>query len=83
MPSYNLMKAADRQKYANDRQAELTSLDDGSWPRDSNDALRWSSRHPAYVREVVQADLNWVKGVNPRILAGELPGWEPDPENAA
>jgi hypothetical protein len=42
MPSYNLGKAEDREALRADRQSELDAIERGEWPRDVNDALRWS-----------------------------------------
>lgn len=42
MSSYNLLKAADRERLRQDRQAELDAVENGTWPRDLNDLMRWS-----------------------------------------
>jgi hypothetical protein len=41
MASYNLIKAPDRARQRADYNAELAACMDGTWPRDTSDAMRW------------------------------------------
>ena len=41
MAFYDLRKAEDRERMRQERQAELTAINEGRWPRDINDAMRW------------------------------------------
>ena len=42
MSAYNLQLPDHRAQLRADRQAELDAIREGRWPRDINDALRWS-----------------------------------------
>jgi hypothetical protein len=42
MPAYNLAKPDGREALRADRQSELDAIENGSWPRDLNDHMRWS-----------------------------------------
>ena len=42
MAFYDLRKAEDRERMRQERQAELTAINEGRWPRDINDSMRWN-----------------------------------------
>lgn len=84
MASYNLMKKADRDRQRSNRMAEVDAIDEGRWPRDINDEMRWGATRTfydgaekaAYARRMCMADVAYLDGIPDRITAGELPGWE-------
>lgn len=88
MPSYNLCKIKDRKQYRADHEAILKATQDGSWPRDINDEMRWSaptySIHGRYWTEkewaarMCEGCIAYVDGVEKRLAAGDpdLKGWE-------
>ena len=43
MPSYNLYRADSREELRAERQAELTAVIEGRWPRNLDDFFRWSA----------------------------------------
>lgn len=73
MASYNLMKAEDRARFRADRKAELDAITEGRWPRDTNDAMRWtpptwSDVSPAeYAAKQCRADIAYIDGLNLRL----------------
>jgi len=73
----NLMKSADRAEARAKAQAELDAINEGRWPRDIDDEMRWVN--PRLAPTALSQEINYLGNVNARILAGELPGWEPDP----
>lgn len=87
MASYNFMKAADRAKCRVNRQAEITAVDKGNWPRDLNDQFRWGAdrmfcdrqERAVYARGMCQAEIDYLDGLEERINASDsdLAGWEP------
>ena len=80
MASYNLAKAADRERSKADAQAELAALDGGWWPRDANDQHRWGTNDRTRIRAFLESSLAYLVSVGERIQAGDpdLAGWEPD-----
>ena len=86
MASYNRMKRADRDQEIADRKAEIAAVDAGEWPRNLNDEFRWNSNNartenppptPAeYAKRLCTFEVEYLEGVQVRIEAGELPGWE-------
>ena len=55
MASYNLAKAADRERSKADAQAELAALDGGWWPRDANDQHRWGTNDRTRIRAFLES----------------------------
>lgn len=91
MPSYDLTKRADRESALADYKATVEAVNNGSWPRDVNDAMRWNVSNarwwavdcprpltPAtYAKYMCQAEIEYLEDVQTRIEAGELPAeWE-------
>jgi len=77
-------KRADRDKAREARQNEIAAIDGGWWPRDSNDRFRWgatkvfhSTKECAqYSRRMCLLEVDYLDGLDERIAAGEMPGWE-------
>lgn len=94
MPLYNLTKTADRALHRANHQAELTAIQEGTWPRDVNDLLRWEVPRGLYLgrtwtqqewaAHMCQEALKGSYLVDLRLAAGdpELKKWEgwKDPE---
>jgi hypothetical protein len=64
MPAYNLAKPEGREALRADRQSELDSVKDGTWPRDLNDIMRWSPPRgtdpSAWAVKMCRADLDYL-----------------------
>lgn len=64
MASYNLTKAADRERLRVDRQAELDAVEQGIWPRDLDDLMRWTPPRNVephvWAARMCQADLTYI-----------------------
>lgn len=78
MSSYNLQKPGDRERFRQDHADELAAVEDGSWPRDINDAFRWihgsSPEHTAqYAARMCQSAIDYIDDLEIRIEAGEAP----------
>ena len=80
MAGYNLMKAEDRQRMREAREKELRAIEDGSWPRDINDVMRWTAATSPYLpveearriqeehaAEMCRADLLYLAGLGKRL----------------
>ena len=92
MPSYNLQNAASRAQYRAGYEAELAAAQDGTWPRDLNDQMRWQNlpkmpydppevvqaAHRAYVARICKQELDYLDDLERRIRAGspDLAGYE-------
>lgn len=82
--AYNRMKSASRQQEIEDRQAEMAAVDNGTWPRDLDDDMRWGvnksfndmAERAAWARKMCDLDVQYLRGIPPRIVSGELAGWE-------
>ena len=82
MSSYNLQKPEDRNRYRQDHAAELVATQDGTWPRDINDAMRWiNGNTPEYAARMCKSAIEYIDGLEIRIEAGEVEGlgYEPQP----
>ncbi len=74
MASYNLMKKTDRDHMLADRRAEIAAVDEGRWPRDINDEMRWGATRTfhdraekaAYARRMCMADVTYLDGIPTR-----------------
>ena len=83
MSGYNLMKPADRARYKADHQAELEAVQQGKWPRDLADSLRWvhypTGQQAEYAGKMCRAGINYIEDLERRIAAGdpELAGYQP------
>lgn len=77
MPSYDLRRKNDRDTLRAERTAELAATQDGTWPRDLNDAMRWSPRHGSDPRREAARfcahDLAWLDDLEARLAAGTAP----------
>jgi len=84
----DLTKRASRQQVLADHKAELAAIDAGQWPRDIDDYMRWGSNKAfrdmqerrAYVRAILAREVGYLEGIPRRVVKGELPGWERNPE---
>ncbi len=78
MSSYNLTHAADRARYRVDHLDELEAIEQGRWPRDVDDALRWTRMDPEHAARMCRAAVDYIDGLERRIAAGEagLDGFE-------
>ena len=82
MSSYNLMKISGRAAMRADRQAELDAVTAGTWPRDLNDQMRWTTRSgftpTEWAARMCKAELDYLDGVEKRLAANDpdLEGWE-------
>lgn len=82
MASYDLTKKADRERMRSAREAERQAVLAGTWPRDTNDLMRWDpprGMDPArWAGEMCHNELNYLKEVDRRLAEGdpELEGWE-------
>jgi len=67
MATYNLTKPEDRERLRADRQAELDAIEQGTWPRDLNEFMRWNpppSFEPrVWAARMCRADLAYLKGL--------------------
>ena len=75
-----MTKAKDRNELREKRATELRATQDGTWPRDFDDYMRWKVGTPEYAARMCRAELEYLDGVEVRINNGELPGWEPAPK---
>lgn len=75
---YNRMKAADRKENQKDLRAELKAIEDGTWPRDLNDQLRYGRPDATYVKKLVEIELAYLEDLENRIIQGDegLTGYE-------
>lgn len=76
MPSYNLTKAADRVRFRQDHADELEAVEQGRWPRDVADAVRWSTQDTAAVARACRDGIAYVDDLERRIAAGGVEGFE-------
>ena len=83
MTVYNRMKAADRVRERQDRQAELDAIEAGTWPRDIDDQFRWNNPSDKYTNaewaaRMCRADIDYLNDLDTRIDQGDptLRGWE-------
>lgn len=77
MASFNLTKRESRLRRKEALESELAALDDGTWPRDTNDVMRWVTSDRKRIRAIIAAEIEYLEKLPERIAAGELPGWEP------
>jgi hypothetical protein len=88
MSFYNLGKPEDRQRYREDHAAELAAVENGTWPRDINDQMRWvhGRGSPAYAAEMCRRSIAYIDDLEQRIEAGDPDlvgmGYEPQPTAA-
>lgn len=85
MASYNLLKAADRKRRRAEVVAELAATQDGTWPRDSNDVMRYVhlpqgspysssdtlQKQREYVAKLCRQELEYLDDLERRIRAGD------------
>lgn len=84
MACYNRMKAESRKQEIADRKAEIAAIDNGTWPRNIDDDMRWGpnktfrdmAEKAQYVRTLCVDEVAYLNGIPPRIVSGELKGWE-------
>lgn len=79
MSCYNLMKKADREQYRADHQAELDAVNDGTWPRNINDQMRWiQGSGPEYAARCCKSAIEGINDTERRLAAGDpdLKCWE-------
>jgi len=89
MASYNFMKAADRARCRADRMAEIEAVENGTWPRDIDDLLRWSNAphlppsenhlvRAEHAARMCRGEVIWIDYLETRITEGDptLVGWE-------
>ncbi len=76
MPSYNLTKPADRARFRQDHADELEAIEQGRWPRDASDAVRWSTQDAAAVARACRDCIAYVDDLEARIAAGGVEGFE-------
>ena len=71
MAFYDLKRPEDRSRMAKERQEELSAIENGSWPRDTNDLLRWSRMEKGYASKMCRAELAYLANLDLRIAEGE------------
>ncbi len=71
MPSYDLTKAADRARFRQDHADELAAIEQGKWPRDTADAVRWVTTDPEVVARACRDAVRYIDDLERRIAAGE------------
>ena len=84
MSAYNLTKTADRERLRRERQDEIQAIDNGLWPRNSDEHHRWSvaGKHPRdaakYARRMCAVELDYLDDLERRLRDGDesLEGWE-------
>lgn len=82
MACYNLMKPQDRARRRSRRVAELRAIENGEWPRDIEDTMRWTCPQgilPAeWAKQMCEAEIEYLDDVDVRIRAGDpgLAGWQ-------
>lgn len=81
MPSFNLTKAADRRRFRQDHADELQAIEAGNWPRDTADAVRWSTQDAAKVAKACRDCIAYVDDLERRIAVGEVEGFEARPRS--
>ena len=78
--SYSLTKAADRKKYRQDHVDELTAAENGTWPRDLNDEMRWihapndpfdPQARAKYAARMCRSAIEYIDGLEQRIKEGD------------
>lgn len=74
MTSYNLTKRESRLRKKEALESELAALGDGTWPRDTNDVMRWTTSDRKRIRAIIAAEIEYLEKLPERIAAGELPG---------
>lgn len=83
MPSYNLLRPEDRRQLRQEREAELAAIRGGTWPRDTEDWMRWNpprSRTPSeHAERCCLTELRWLDHVD-ATRGGTMDGFIPDPE---
>ena len=83
MSSYNLTKPEDRTRYRQDHADELAAVENGTWPRDINDSMRWihGRNAPEYAARMCRSTIDYIDDLEARIEAGEvdLLSYEPQP----
>jgi hypothetical protein len=77
MAAYNLMKQEDRKRMREDRLAEIQAVQNGTWPRDIDDSVRWSKGTPEYARRMCQDGISYLDDLEFRIdsKAPDLEGY--------
>jgi len=77
MAFYNLQKKLDRDRLRQERTAELNAVKNGTWPRNPNDQLRWSTPRSfpkdKWAQEMCIADLDYLDDLERRIATGNDP----------
>ncbi len=87
MACYNRMKAKSRKQEIADRKAEIAAVEDGTWPRDIDDEMRWGStktfhdmaEKARYAKDMCNGVLVYMEDLQDRLNAGGDPclnGWE-------
>jgi len=83
MSSYNLGKPEDRNRYRQDHASELAAVEEGSWPRDINDQMRWiRDPSPVYAAKMCRFAIAYIDDLEARIARGDpdLTSYQPQPE---
>jgi len=84
MSSYNLMKVAGRNALRKDRQEELNALAAGIWPRDLDEAMRWTPprggkySEKQWAQKMCKDELAALSDIERRLASNDpsLKGWE-------
>jgi len=84
MSAYNIQKKTDRDRLRRERQDELQAIQNGTWPRDSDEFHRWNiagknlSEAVKYARRMCAAELDYLDDLERRLRDGDksLEGWE-------
>lgn len=75
MSSYNLEKVADRDRIRKERAEELLAVQEGRWPRDIDDLLRWSRRDALYAGHMCKIEIAYIDDLEKRIARGDSDLW--------
>jgi hypothetical protein len=69
MAFYNLGKRADRDRMRAERVAELEAVENGTWPRDVNDYMRWMYGRADWAGKMCRQSIAYLDDLEKRIQA--------------
>ena len=72
MSFYDIRLREDRDRLRKERQDEITALETGKWPRDTDDILRWSRTDKKYVKRICLAEIIYLDIIEGRVKYGEI-----------